>query len=200
MFSSRHLMATILLVGAVGACGSAGSTAAGYPYGGGDGATATPTAASTASRGGGGGGATGAPVAQGGDYCGLLGSGDFAAVGITGTAAPSKNSDAPTDAYCVYAGTSSGTGGIEFDIFIGDADATYQQIRANAGIFLDDATADLPGVDAAGTIVNGSGGLASIAVKKGQMSFDIGFPSSAGGRDQLLALARVVLARSSALV
>jgi hypothetical protein len=58
--------------------------------------------------------------------CGLLGPADFAAVGVTGTGTPTRNSDAPTDAYCVYSGISSATGGIEFDAFFGDPVATYE--------------------------------------------------------------------------
>jgi hypothetical protein len=145
------------------------------------------------------GGALGGPVAAGGNFCGLLGPGDFAAVGVSGARTPTKNSDGAADAYCAYSGISGATGGIEFDIFIGDPVSSYQQIRSNGGILLDDATGDLPGVDAAGTQLNAAGGWANIGVRKGKMTFDISLPTSPGARTQLIALAKLVLERSTAL-
>jgi hypothetical protein len=201
MFRIHRLAAAILLVSVAGACSSGGSTAApvsALPSTGGVGTT-LPTATAATSTGGGGGGALGGTVAAGGDLCGLLGPGDFAAVGVTGAGTPSKNSDAPTDAYCVYAGVSSATGGIEFDVFIGDPDATYQEIKSNGGILLDDATGELPGVSAAGIQLNGPGKMATIGVKKGHLTFDIGFPTNANARAQLIALAKLVLQRGSGL-
>ncbi|MGD0120986.1 MAG: hypothetical protein ABSC46_00290 [Candidatus Limnocylindrales bacterium] len=130
MFGSRRLAAVFLIAAVAGACLSGGATTAPLtatpsPGGGGGLTAAAPaTAAVPASAGGGGGGALGGTVAPGGNLCGLLGPGDFAAVGVTGARTPTKNSDAPTDAYCVYAGVSSATGGIEFDVFIGDPEAT----------------------------------------------------------------------------
>jgi hypothetical protein len=197
MFGSRkQIAAALLLLTIAGACSSGGATSAPVSNaapstGGGGGATA--------STGGGGGGALGDTVAQGGDLCGLLGPGDFAAVGVSGAGTPTKNNDAPTDAYCVYSGVSGATGGIEFDVFIGDPEATYQEIRSNGGILLDDATGDLPGVDAAGTVMDGPGHMAAIGVRKGQLTFDIDVPTSSGARAQLIALAKLVPQRGSAL-
>jgi hypothetical protein len=194
----RYLAAAMLLVMVVSACSSNGATMAPssnhpVPSAGGGGTTATATATAAA-----GGGALGGTVGQGGDFCALLGPGDFAAVGVSGARAATKNSDAPTDAYCVYSGVSGATGGIEFDIFLGDPVATYQQIKSNGGILADDATGDLPGVDAAGTQSNASG-WADIGVRKGQMSFDIDVPASSGARAQLITLAKLVLQRGSGL-
>jgi hypothetical protein len=128
----------------------------------------------------------------------LLGPGDFAAVGVSGARTPTKNSDGPADAYCVYSGVSGATGGIEFDIFIGDPVASYQQIVAN-GALIADTTGDLPGVDAVGTVMNGPGNMAAIGARKGTMAFDIDVPTGPNARAQLIALAKLVLQRSSAL-
>jgi hypothetical protein len=143
-------------------------------------------------------GALGGPVSAGGNFCALLGPGDFAAVGVSGAHTPTKNSDGPADAYCVYSGVSGATGGIEFDIFTGDPVSSYQQIVAN-GSLVADRSGDLPGVDAFGTIVNGPGDMAAIGVQKGAMTFDIDVPTGPTARAQLIALAKLVLDRGSGL-
>lgn len=143
--------------------------------------------------------ALGGTVATGGNLCGLLGPGDFAAAGVVGAVSPTKNSDGPTDAYCVYTGMSVATGSIEFDVFTGDAANTYQAILQNTGIATNDAVHELPVVDAAGTIVDPANDTASIAVEKGQLTFEIDVPTSAGARAQLIALAKLVLGRQSGL-
>lgn len=203
MLGSRRIAAAFLIAVVAGACSSGSATPApltaappttAVSAGGGGGPTAAASATAV-----GGGGALGGTVGPGGNLCGLLGPGDFAAVGVTGAGTPTKNSDAPTDAYCVYTGISSATGGIEFDIFIGDPEPTYQQIKINGGIVADDATSDLPGVGAAGIQLNGQGNMATIGVRKGQVSFDIGFPTNTNARAQLIALAKLVLQRGSAL-
>jgi len=209
--TARHIAAALLLISAVGACTAAGATTAPASNPAATASTAVavsavpsaavPTAAvpsaaapSPATSGG----ALGGSVAKGGNFCGLLGPGDFAAVGVSGARTPTKNSDGPADAYCVYSGISGATGGIEFDIFIGDPLSSYQQIVAN-GALIADATTGLPGVDAVGTVMNGPGNMAAIGVRKGAMTFDIDVPTGPGARTQLIALAKLVLQRSTAL-
>ncbi len=191
----RCLAAALLLASVCGAC-SSGATSAPHSASPSNVRSARPTLAATATPGN---GALGGIVAAGGDLCGLLGPGDFSAVGVTGSGTPSKNSDGPTDAYCVYSGVSGASGGIEFDIFIGDSASMYQLILQNAGISSNDATRDLPGVDAAGTALSGPDGMAAIGVKKGQLAFDIDIPTSAGARAPLISLAKLVLQRQSGL-
>jgi hypothetical protein len=211
--TSRHLLAALLLASAVGGCTAAAATTAPASNptatasaAGGGAPTAAPSAAtpsaaapsaavpSAATSGG----ALGGTVAAGGNFCELLGPGDFAAVGVSGARTPTKNSDGPADAYCVYSGISGATGGIEFDIFIGDPLSSYQQIVAN-GALIADTTTGLPAVDAVGTVMNGPGNMAAIGVRKGAMTFDIDVPTGPGARTQLIALAKLVLERSSAL-
>ena len=212
--TARHIAAALLLISAVGACTAAGATIAPASNPAATASTAVavsaapsavpsavpsaavPSAAvpSPATSGG----ALGGSVAKGGNFCGLLGPGDFAAVGVSGARTPTKNSDGPADAYCVYSGISGATGGIEFDIFIGDPVSSYQQIVAN-GALIADTTGDLPGVDNVGTVMNGPGNMAAIGVQKGAMTFDIDVPTGPKARAQLIALAKLVLERSSAL-
>jgi hypothetical protein len=195
----RHLAAAFLFAGVVGACSSSGATStpiSAAPSTGGGVATAAGSGGSGAV---GAAGALGGTIGRGGDFCGLLGPGDFAAVGVIGARTPTKNSDDATDAYCVYSGVSGATGGIEFDIFLTDAANGYQQIKANGGITADDATADLPGVNAAGIQLDGLAHMADIGVLKGTMAFDIDVPTNPNARTQLIALAKLVLQRGGGL-
>ena len=201
--TSRNLVAAFLLISALGACSAAVATTAPTPNPPPTVAVSTSTSSvttspATASSGAADTGALGGTVAPGGNFCGLLGPGDFAAVGVSGAGAPAKNSDGTADAYCVYSGVSGATGGIEFDIFIGDPVSSYQQIVAN-GTLTADTTGDLPGVDNVGTVMNGPGNMAAIGVQKGQMTFDIDIPSGPNARTQLIALAKLVLERGSGL-
>lgn len=187
-----RLVAALAIGALVIACGggSAPSAAPGTPAASG----AAPSASSGSE-----GGPVGAAVAAGGQLCGLLGPGDFAAQGIPGAGAPSLNGSGTTDAYCVYAGKSSGTGGIEFDAWVGpDADATYATVIGSSATN-QDAKAKLPGVDAAAIDLNGEAGSVVISVQAGKLVFDIGFAKSANAEAQLLALAGLVLERGSAL-
>ena len=137
---------TAVLIVTLAAAGCGGGGGAPAPA---SGAATGPAAASAApsaaaSMGAGNGGATGGPVAAGGDLCGLLGPGDFAAAGVAGAGALTSNSTPPTDYYCVYAGTSSGTGGIEFDAFLlasaDDPDGVFDTVLNESGILDPDRT------------------------------------------------------------
>ena len=143
--------------------------------------------------------ATGGPVARGGNLCSLLGPGDFAAAGVAGASAPTVNSDENGGRYCVYAGTSGATGGIEFDAFTGDPVGTYQTIAGETGTLTELAAADLPGADQAGVNLNGAGGMAAIVVRKGQLIFDMSFPAGPQARAELIALSALVMERAAAL-
>jgi len=158
----------------------------------------TPVPGSQAASGGGGDLPTGAPVAAGGDLCSVLGPGDFAAAGIPGAGAPTKNNNTPNDAYCVYQGKSSGTGGIEFDIFVDanptDAAATYDTIGFEGPST--DVTTEIPGATKAGIATTP---FASIDVLIGNVSFDIGFPNGPNAHAQLVALAKLVVGRIAKL-
>jgi hypothetical protein len=148
--------------------------------------------------GGSGAGSTGFAVAKGGNLCSLLGPGDFAAVGVAGARNPTDSPDEAGGHYCVYAGVSGATGGIEFDAFTGDPIATYQTIVGETGALTAVTSADLPGVDQAGVKLSGT--WSAIVVRKGSLSFAISFPSSANARTQLVSLAQLVLARATGVV
>ena len=162
-------------------------------------ASASQAASPTSAASVGGDASLGGSVAKGGDLCGLLGPGDFIAAGVSGATAPVENFDDSGNYYCVYAGDSGATGGIEFDAFVGDPAGSYQTMTESAGILNADATGQVSGADKAGTVIDGPGGMAGIAVCKGQFCFDIDIPTSSTARAQLISMAGLVLQRGSGL-
>jgi hypothetical protein len=167
----------------------------------------TPAPVPVASNGSGGGGGsagpTGGSVSAGGDLCGLLGPGDFAAVGVGGTGKPTENNQDANDVYCVFAGKSGATGGVEFDAFLGasSADSPGTFIAATEGI-ADSAGAGkaaLPEVDDARLQTDIAGGYAALVVSKGKVVFSLAIPTTSSAKDQLVALAKLVLARVASL-
>jgi hypothetical protein len=131
------------------------------------------------------------------DLCALLAPADFAAAGITGAKAPTRNGDG-NDAYCVYAGKSSASGGIELDVFIApdanEAKVTYAEVRGPPG-----KTPSLTGVDQADVSqVPGPPAYTAISVRKGKLVFGIGVPANAKSQDAVAALAKLVLQRGEA--
>ena len=162
-------------------------------------AAATPAPGGSAA----GGGATGGSVAAGDDLCGLVGPGDFAAVGVGGTAKAAENNSDNSNVYCVYAGKSAGTGGVEFDAFLADTKADSQaSFDAASAPMLDFegvGKAAFPDADGAKLRTDIPGGYAGIAVWQGKLVFDIGIPTTAQSKDQLIALAKLVLERAKGL-
>jgi hypothetical protein len=211
MFAKRHLVTAILLVGAATVAAACVGESTASPS-----ATAHRTAVVAASHVAGASAtprastathapsivstATGMPVARGGNLCSLLGPGDFAAAGISGAGAPTINTDENGGHYCVYSGTSGGTGGIEFDAFTGDPVGTYQTIAGETGTLTELASGDLPGADQAGVNLSSTGGMAAIVVRSGQFIFNMSFPTNPQARSQLIALAALVLQRGIALM
>ncbi|TMD30142.1 MAG: acyl-CoA dehydrogenase [Chloroflexi bacterium] len=147
--------------------------------------------------------ATGGPIAAGGDFCALLGPGDFAAAGVSGAGTPTANTTGVegTGAYCVYAGKSSATGGIEFDVFVTQPADTGDTYTLTTGEMSQpaDVTADV-GADQAALVTGGPGAPAVIAVRKGVLVFDVGTPSSQASKAQLVALAKLVIQRAANLI
>lgn len=149
------------------------------------------------------GGAVGGPVAAGADLCGLLGPGDFAAAGVAGAGKPTENNQDNSNVYCVYAGKSAATGGIEFDAFLAgsaaDSKASYDALAAPMVDLSGEGKAAFP--DADGAVIRNDipGPYAGIAVWKGKLVFTIGIPSTLTSKIQLVVLAKHVLERAAAL-
>ena len=162
--------------------------------------TPAPTTAGATSPGGGT-LPTGMPVTDLTKLCDLLGPGDFAAAGIEGAAAPTVGTDGPGSEYCVYAGQSAATGGIEFDVFAGeDAAETYQTILDEVGGSPQAIT--IPGI-AEAVATDGTAGQAdapaSVVARTDNLAFTIAAPGGMGVSAKLAALAGLVVARAAGL-
>jgi hypothetical protein len=143
-------------------------------------------------------------VAAGDDLCGLLGPGDFAAVGVGGTGTPTENNQDNSNVYCVYAGKSAGTGGVEFDAFLADtaadSEASFNSVAAPMLDFEGAGKAAFPDATDARIRTDMPDGYAAIAIWDGKLVFDIGIPKSDGAKDQLIALAKLVRQRAQGIV
>jgi hypothetical protein len=126
---------------------------------------------------------------------------DFKAAGVSGTGKPSANvSDAGASAYCVYAGKSSATGGVELDVFFPAEEGTEDMAAGESG-----AGAlkpfDLKGADRARwtpSAMSGGPPFAELVVKRGKLVFVLGVPKHKDAQAQLTKLGALVLERLKA--
>ena len=136
----------------------------------------------------------GLPAAE--ELCGLLSAEDWGQFGYVTAATPTINTDGPGTAYCVYAGTSGGTGGLEFDAFVDtsleDAVATQETILGEGP---DMEPIELAGADAA--FISSDGDVAGIVVRIGRFTFTIALPDGEEADTQLTTLANRVIDQSA---
>jgi len=129
---------------------------------------------------------------------------DFKAVGVAGAAAkPAANvQDAGASTYCVYAGKSAATGGIELDVFNpagsnrDEVMVTYVNAMGEAGAA--GKPIKLAGADEARwapAAVSGGPAYALIGVRRGTVVFVVGIPAGKDAQAQLTKLAALVLGR-----
>ncbi len=127
--------------------------------------------------------------------CSALTPADFTKAGVPVAALRQANVDGSDGAYCVY---ESKAGNVEFDIFF-PAGATPAEVAATEKTVLGEVggkaeSVQIAGADAA-QIPMTIDKTASIVVRKGKAVFDINIPKSANARQQLIALAQIVLGR-----
>lgn len=140
---------------------------------------------------------------SGAALCGALAPSDFKAAGVDNAGKPTTNiSDAGASAYCVYAGKSSATGGIELDVFH-PAGANAKEARATLDTAVGEQGSTLKPLKIAGTdsalwsakAVSGGPPYAVIAVQRATLVFVIGIPTGKDAEAQLRKLAELVLKR-----
>jgi len=139
-------------------------------------------------------------LGTGARMCAALTAEDFTAVGLSPDPTPPRppNSVEPTGAYCTYTKAFPIAGGLELDIFDGASDPAGV-VKTMLGEGLSPPTpAGLTGVDE--SLLSQAAGdkghtMASLVVRHRRLVFGITIPQSAKAREQLLALAKVVLAR-----
>jgi hypothetical protein len=128
---------------------------------------------------------------------------DFKAVGIANASKPTANvSDGGAGAYCVYAGKSSATGGLELDVFhpAGASDADVKETERTAigeGGVGKPEDIKLAGADSARWARARSGGpeFAALVVRRAKLVFVLGIPADKDAKDRLTKLGALVLAR-----
>jgi hypothetical protein len=127
--------------------------------------------------------------------CSALTPADFTKAGVPVSGLRQANVDGTDGAYCVY---DSKAGSVEFDIFF-PAGANPVEVNATEKTVLGEIGAPyqpvmVPGAGT-GHIALDAGKSASIVVRKGNAVFDINIPKGPNARQQLIALAQVVLGR-----
>jgi hypothetical protein len=132
-----------------------------------------------------------------------LGPGDFQSAGVANAAKPNVNvQDGGASVYCVYAGKSSATGGIELDVFY-PAGANAAEVKATYETAIGEGTNGLQPLKLAGAdearwsanAVSGGPPYASIAVRRKSLVFVLGLPTSKNAEVQLTKLASLLLKR-----
>ncbi len=135
------------------------------------------------------------PPSSGKALCPALTPADFVKVGVAVSGLRQANLDGTTGAYCVY---ESKAGNVEFDIFF-PAGANPTEVIATEKTVLGEVgskseLAQIAGADDAQIAIT-TDKTASIVVRKGKAVFDINIPKNANARQQLIALAQIVLGR-----
>ncbi len=128
---------------------------------------------------------------------------DFQSLGIRNASKPTANvQDSGASVYCVYAGKSGATGGIELDVFY-PAGATPGEIKATYETAIGEGSTVLKPIAMGGAdearwsdrAVSGGPPFASIAVRRGSLVFIIAIPTSASAQSQLTKLVEMLLQR-----
>jgi hypothetical protein len=128
--------------------------------------------------------------------CSALTAADFTKAGVAVSSLKQANLDGPNGAYCVY---DSKAGSVEFDIFF-PAGSNAIEVLATEKTVLGEVGAKaepvkMAGTDSAQLVLNPSDPTGSIVVRKGKAVFDINIPKGPNVRQQLVALAQIVLGR-----
>jgi hypothetical protein len=143
-----------------------------------------------------------APRPKGDALC-VLTPADFATAGVAKASKPSANvQDGGVSAYCVYAGKSAATGGIELDVF-SPAGATPADVKETYKTAVGESSTELTplrieGADEArwaAHAVSGGPPFATIAIRRGDLVFVLSIPAHKDAQTQLTSLSLLVLKR-----
>jgi hypothetical protein len=127
--------------------------------------------------------------------CGLLTAADFATAGLDGAGTPSDNPDGTGGHYCVYAGTSGATGGIEFDVFASEDVATAQETYRTV-IGEGPAGVPAPGAQFSASSFAIDGEVAYLAVRQGRLVIALSVPNDINVDVGLASLATLAVQRA----
>jgi hypothetical protein len=141
------------------------------------------------------------PPKSGAAMCALTPA-DFQNAGIRNASKPTANvQDGGASVYCVYAGKSAATGGIELDVFF-PAGSSTSESKATYKTAIDEGPALTPisiaGADEAhwsAAAVSGGPPFTTIAVRRSNLVFTLGIPTSSNSQSQIVKLVEIVLQR-----
>lgn len=183
-FATPHrlvaLVAVVALIAVVAACGGTptGTTTA----------SAVPSAETTTDA------QSSGPVAIT-DLCTLLTAADFARFGVDGAGAPEATTDGTGSTYCVFAGESGATGGIELDLFPNPDESTAHDTFVTA---TGEAAAGRPatggGFDESSFAIDDE--VAFLVVRQGPLVIALAAPNDINTEQGLVSLAQLVLERA----
>lgn len=140
---------------------------------------------------------------SGAALCDALSPADFQAVGISQATPPKANvQENGASAYCIYAGKSSATGGLELDIFY-PAGGNPTEVKGTYDTSLSESSTvwlpiSVPGVDEAKWFpkaLSGGPAFATLALRRGNLVMVLGIPAGPNAQAQLLKLVDVALKR-----
>ena len=173
--ATLRLVAAAALAGLLAACG--GTASDGEP-------STVPTEPPEAS-------ASGVPT----DLCELLRPEDFATAGVDGAGEPEATTDGTGSSYCVYAGESGATGGIELDVFPNADEASAKETFATA---TSEGPAGRPA--STGSFSESSfaidGEVASLTVRQGLLVLSLAAPNDMNTETGLVMLAQLAIDRA----
>jgi hypothetical protein len=140
---------------------------------------------------------------SGAAMCGALTAADFSSVNVRTDAKPTANvSDGGASAYCVFAGKSGATGGVELDVFYpaGTTPADVKETMNTASAETTPALAPItvPGADEArwsASTKSGGPAFATIVVRRGNLVLGLSIPTGKDAQAQLMKLVDVALKR-----
>jgi hypothetical protein len=128
---------------------------------------------------------------------------DFGEAGVPNASKPSANvQDGGASAYCVYAGKSAATGGIELDVF-SPAGASPAEVKNTYQTAIGESSSGMTPIRIEGAdearwsahAVSGGPPFATIAVRRGDLVFVLGIPANKDAQAQLTSLIGLVLKR-----
>lgn len=127
---------------------------------------------------------------------------DFQSAGISNAAKPTANvQDGGGSVYCVYSGKSAATGGIELDVFYPagsndvESKATYKTAVEEGPPLKPIAVAGADEAHWSASATSGGPPFASLAVRRSNLVFTLGIPTSGTAQAQITKLAALALQR-----
>jgi hypothetical protein len=129
------------------------------------------------------------------DLCTLLTPSDFARFGVDGAGEPEATTDGTGSTYCVYAGTSGATGGIELDLLPNPDETTAHDTFVTA---TGEGPPGMPATGGGFTVWSFAidDEVAALVVRQGSLVIALAAPNDINTEQGLVSLAQLVIERA----